>query len=131
MNTKKILRIILAVLAGEIALILFTTIAQEVFFDGINFRTSSWFDIIVGGALTFLAAILAGGVARWVSKANYKAVPIAISILIITEMTYLIKEGIATGPLWFDIMAGGSLVVGIWMGYNYRKIFTPLLPSHS
>ncbi|WP_222984775.1 hypothetical protein [Flagellimonas meishanensis] len=125
MKTRKLLQIVLAVLGGEMALILFATIAQEVLFDGVSYHASSMFDIIFGGLATFIAAVLAGIVARFIIKNNNNVVPIAISVIIIAEMTYLILTNKTGDPVWFDIMAGGSLVVGIWLGFNYQRFFTP------
>lgn len=122
MNTKIWLRMIGAIIAGEIALILLTTFAQEVLFNGINYNTSTWAAIIFGGLATFLAAVGAGWIARQVAKADRKIVPIVISLIICTEMVYLITQKIVTGPLWFEVSAALSLVVGIWIGfYAYWK----------
>ena len=78
MKTKKIIRIVLAIIGGEIALILFATVAQEVFFHGLRYHSSSTFDILFGGLATFTAAVLAGVVARMIIKDEIKIVPIAI-----------------------------------------------------
>lgn len=122
MSIKKLLFIILAILGGEIALILFTTIAQEVLFDGISYQNSPLFDIVFGGLATFIAAILAGVVARLIIKTPIKVVPLAISIIITTETIYLIYAHVTTGPLWFDLLAGAALIVGIWLGFYYSML---------
>lgn len=121
MNTKNLLRIILAVLAGEMALILFATVAQEVLFNGIRYNTSTVSEIILGGLATFVAANLAGITSRLCTKGYHKAVPVAISLIITAEMTYLITTNKTGDPLWFDMMGGMALIVGIWTGYSYRK----------
>jgi hypothetical protein len=123
---KKILYIILATLIGEIALVLFTTVAQEVLFDGISYNTSSQFDIVFGGLATFIAAILAGVVATLIVKGKSRWPIFIISIVIVIEMTYLMVSGILTDPIWFDTLAGLSLILGIWLGYFAAKkyIFT-------
>ncbi len=123
MNNRKLLRIVLAVLVGEIALILFATVAQEVLFNGIRYNTSAVSEIILGGLATFVAAILAGITARLCTKGYHKVVPLAISILITAEMTYLISTNKTGDPAWFDMMGGLALIVGIWTGYSYRKFF--------
>ncbi|HMB63167.1 MAG TPA: hypothetical protein VKN36_08855, partial [Eudoraea sp.] len=64
MNKGKIwVRIILAAVIGEIALVLLTTVAQEVLYNGISYYTSSSSDLIFGGLATLIAAVLAGMVA--------------------------------------------------------------------
>ena len=119
MNTKSLLRIIAAIIGGEIALILLTTVAQEVLFDGISYTASNNFTLIVGGLATFIAAILAGGVARWIAKNPNLIVPILISTLVMIETIYLINAGITNDPVWFDILAGLALVIGIGLGLGF------------
>lgn len=118
---KKTIRIVLAIVAGEIALILLTTIAQEVFFDGIRFNTSPLSHLIIGGTLTVAAAVLAGFIARLVSKKYYPVVPAVISLIVILETSWLIAQNVSGDPVWFDVIAGGSLVVGLWVGYYFGK----------
>ncbi|MFZ1806084.1 MAG: hypothetical protein WAU36_02625 [Cyclobacteriaceae bacterium] len=112
---------VLAIVLGEIALVLLTTVAQEVIYDGISYRSSSLPDIIIGGMLTVLAAVLAGVVASFIGgKENHRPHGF-ISLLIIMEMTYLISSGLTKDPLWFDILAGLSLVAGVWIGFLIRR----------
>lgn len=117
MTKYRWLRLIAAVLIGEISLVIGTTIAQEVLFNGIRFTTSSWFTILVGGLATFLAAVGAGWVARWVAGTAQKVVPVVISLIIVTETSYLISRQLSGDPVWFDVLAGLSLVVGVWLGF--------------
>jgi hypothetical protein len=46
-----------------------------------------------------------------------------ISVLILIEMTYLITTGVLTGPLWFEILSGFSLIVGVMAGQVAYKSF--------
>lgn len=111
------IRIIAAILVGEIVLVLLTTLAQEVLFNGIRFTSSPWSVLIFGGLATFLAAVGAGWIARWVISEDQKIVPTVISLLIIIETGYLISRQVSGDPVWFDILAGLSLVVGVWLGF--------------
>lgn len=115
--------IILAVILGEIALILLTTIAQEVLYDGISFATSSNIDMIFGGLATFVAAVIAGIIAVAITRGSTRIPPTIISILIFAEMTYLMLSGKLNNPIWFDILSGLSLILGIWLGYYIVKKF--------
>ena len=115
--------IILAVILGEIALILLTTIAQEVLYDGISFATSSNIDMIFGGLATFVAAVIAGIIAVAITRGSTRIPPTIISILIFAEMTYLMLSGKLNNPIWFDILLGLSLILGIWLGYYIVKKF--------
>ncbi len=122
MKAKKIVWIIAAVLGGELALILLTTVAQEVLFSGIRFNSSPMSEIILGGIATVVAAILAGVIARLIMKEYHRVVPVAISIIIAAETTYLTIINQSGDPAWFDIIGGLSLIAGIWLGYNYPKV---------
>lgn len=115
------LRTALAIILGEIALILLTTVAQEVLFDGIRYHTSTWSVLIFGGLATFLAAVTAGWIARVVARKYRSVVPAVISLIILVETSYLIIKQVSGDPLWFDILAGLSLVIGIWLGYYSIK----------
>ena len=118
MNTKLIISTFLATLAGEIVLILLTTVAQEVLVNGVYIESSSVDDLILGGIATLIAGIISGIVASSIGgKLNNKP-HIFISILIGIETLYLISSGKATNnPLWFDIISGIALIISIWVGY--------------
>lgn len=120
---KKSSIIILAAIVGEIALILLTTIAQEVMFDGIDFYTSPMADIVFGGLATFIAAVLAGMVAAFPVKAASWVPQLIISIIIVLETAYLMASGALNGPVWFDLLASGSLIIGVWAGHYASKTF--------
>lgn len=115
--------IILASVLGEISLVLLTTIVQEVLFDGISFATSSNSEMIFGGLATFFAAVIAGVIAAAITKGSSVIPPIFISILIFAEMTYLMLSGKLDNPIWFDILSGLSLILGIWLGNYIVKKF--------
>ncbi len=120
--SKSVFKTILAVLLGEIVLIVLTTVAQELIYDGISYNQSPVADIFIGGFLTVLAAVFAGLTASFIGgQMNYWP-HIFISMLITTEMTYLITTGVTTDPLWFDIFAGLSLAAGVWIGFAIRKL---------
>lgn len=116
---NKYLRIGLAILLGEIALIILATVAQEVLFDGISYVKSSKTELLLGGFATFIAAVLSGLVARLVMKNPNYIVPLGISLLITAETTYLITAGKTGDPLFADVLAGLSLIAGIWIGFYW------------
>ncbi len=121
MKTKQIIKIVLAIIAGELALILFATIAQEVLFDGIRYNSATNFELLFGGIATFTAAVLSGIVARLISKEYNFIIPLVISLLITAETTYLIAVNFTKDPIWFDIVGSSSLILGVWLGYSYKK----------
>ena len=110
------LLILIAVILGELVLVLGTTFAQEILVDGVHWETSGTSDLVLGGTATVLAAILSGIVA-YATVRKRSAIPLVIlSILVIAETTWLIVTGRTTNPLWFSITAGFSLVAGFWAG---------------
>lgn len=122
-SMKTFLAIILAAVLGEITLILGTTLAQEVLFDGIDYYTSPMSDIVFGGLATFIAAVLAGVVAAMPVKAVSRLPHLIISLIIVMETTYLMASGSLNGPLWFDLLALASLIIGVWAGHYASKVF--------
>ncbi len=120
---KKTSIIILAAVLGEITLILLTTLAQEVLFDGIDYYASSMSEIVFGGMATFMAAVLAGMVAAVPVKAMSRIPQLIISIIIVLETTYLMASGSLNGPGWFDLLASGSLIIGVWAGHYTSRVF--------
>ena len=122
-NIIKTIRIVLAFIAGEFALNVLTYFVQEILFNDIRWTTSSWFDLIVGGALTTLAAVIAGMVARIVSKFYFLIIPTIISILIVAETIWIIQTRLGDNPVWYAALAGLSLIIGIWLGYIFGFSF--------
>ncbi len=120
----KIIKIILATLAGIVALYLLTSIVQEVLFDSIRFRTSDWFDIIVGGILTFAAAVISGIAARFVSKSYYPVIPLILTAISLLDTFWIIRRNLSGDPIWFDVLAGSMIIIGIWLGYFYEASFS-------
>lgn len=113
-------RTILAIVLGELSLVVLTTVAQEVVYDGISYTNSPIEDIFFGGFLTVLAAVFAEIVAVYAGGRRNFWPHVFISLIIGIEMTYLITSGLTKDPLWFDVIAGSSLVVVIWIGFVLR-----------
>lgn len=122
-TARTIAHIILAALVGEIVLILLTTVAQEVLFDGIDYYNSSMFDIFFGGIATFIAAVIAGLVAALIVRGKTVVPQLIISVIIVVETSALILTGVLHGPLWFDIAGGFSLILGVWAGHFAAHAF--------
>ncbi len=112
---------ILAIILGEISLVLCTTIVQEVLFSGVSYHSSLPI-LIFGGFFTFLASAISGLISRVIGNTYSIIIPSVISFFILTETTYLIFSGITSNPSWFDILAGNGLIIGIWIGYHYTEI---------
>ncbi|NND33030.1 MAG: hypothetical protein HKN76_10600 [Saprospiraceae bacterium] len=112
----QVFRLIIAVIIGEIILVLGTTFVQETIFGGISWYESGAFEILVGGFGSFLAAVVSGAVAYAVMK-HVKAGPVVIlSFLVVVETVWLISNEVTDGPLWFDLLGSGTLIAGLWVG---------------
>lgn len=107
---------IAAVLVGEFILVLGTTAAQEVLVGGLNWYTSSAWELIVGGVGSFLAAVLAGAAAFALVKQSTVLPIILLSLLVILETIWLFQTGLAGDPVWFDLAGSASLILGFWAG---------------
>jgi len=121
------LRVILAAIAGEAMLVFRITIVHENIFGGISLTVSPFSHVVLGGAGTFLSAFLAGLAAYLIVGRKNVAPHIIISLLIVVETSWLIMYSNTPDPLWFDLLASFSLIVGIWLGVGVFKLkFSPL-----
>ena len=118
---KNILFITLAIITGFASLTLLTIIAQEVIFDGISFTNSPLSTLLIGGGLSVLSAVFAGCIARLVYTPYKIIVPIIISLFIVADTTSIIVKNVSVDPAWFDLTAGVSLIIGVWVGYYYTQ----------
>ncbi|RIA09959.1 hypothetical protein OE09_1805 [Flavobacteriaceae bacterium MAR_2010_72] len=100
MSTKFVFKIFIAIVVGELLLVLLTTLAQEVLVDGVHLYNSSLADIIIGGGATLLAGAVSGFAAAFIAGRSVKIPHAIISILIVVETTYLILSNKVSGPLW-------------------------------
>lgn len=117
MNEKYFIRIVIAAIVGEIALILFTTLSQEVIVDGIRYGASTNADLFIGISTTLLAGIISGVIAALIGGRNNKWPHILISIFIASETSYLIAANKILNPTWFAIVSAMALILTIWLGF--------------
>jgi len=122
MNFKTVIKLVIATIIGEIALIFLTTIAQEVLVNGVYINSSSPADIVVGGTATLLAGMMTGVITTLISSVRYKLPIWIISFLITLETCYLIMTSKTQNPTWFDIISAFSLIVSVWCGYYIVSI---------
>lgn len=120
MIKNSMLRIIAAVVVGEILLALLTTVAQEVLVDGVYIEHSSISDLILGGTATLLAGAISGYVAGYISSKS-KIPLIIISLLITIETIYLITANKTENPIWFDIISALALIFSVCFGYKLSQ----------
>ena len=123
MNARRFFMIILAAIGGEIALIFFTTIAQEVLVDGVHWGQSSNLDLVLGGVATLIAGVLVGMVASAIGGRDNSWPHAFITIFILSETAYLISAEKTQNPLWFAIVSSICLIITLWLGfYLYKRI---------
>ena len=92
------------------------TLVQDVWFGGVSYDTSSFSVLFVAGVFTFLSAASGGVLATLVAGKARRIAAVVMSGLVVAETTVLISTGDVAGPLWFDLLASGSLIVGILLG---------------
>jgi hypothetical protein len=112
-----ILQIVAAAVAAEFALVLLTTLAQGVLCEG----TCSWTGtsavrLVFGGAGTVAAAVGAGAVGALVVRGRNYWPHAIVTVLIVLEMYWLVAVRGTNDPLWFEVLAGLSLIGGVWAG---------------
>lgn len=129
MNPKTRLGLTLfATVVGLTALLLYTTIVQDVLFKGVTFCNAST------GQLTYklLAFGSAGLVTGFLTSLlvlqdNYYP-NIVLSVTIIGKAFFFVGCGSFVVPFWYDALLGSFLISGLWMGY-YGGVKFPLSPA--
>lgn len=109
----------LGVVTGYLTMVVLITLVQETWFGGVTFGESSRSVLIVAGAFTFGAAIVGGMAGVAVTGAASRVPGLVMSVLVVLETIYLVTTGRIGDPLWFDVLASASLVVGILLGAEY------------
>ena len=112
----RILRILAGVIAGYATMVLLITLVQEAWFGGVGWYESSLGELAVAGFFTFLSAVAGGLVGTIVAGGRTTVVARVMCLLVVTETVALSLSGTLDGPLWFDVLASASLLVGIVLG---------------
>lgn len=110
---KSLLRSIGAPLAGYVAILIGAIVFQDLLFGGVTHH-SPLVDLLVGGGMTTVAAVFGGYILAAIAPARPFLHATPLLIWLCTETTLLHLEN--QSPLWFDIFAGGSVIVGILLG---------------
>ena len=117
MNTLvRVLRSLAAIMVGYFLMVVLITLVQVSWFGWVSLQRSSLGVLLVAGGLTFVAAALGGFVAGVIAGKNPLAHGLIMSGVVVAETTTLIVKNRVEGPLWFDLTAAGSLIVGIMLG---------------
>lgn len=129
----RIVASVAAVIAGYVVLVLLSTLVQEDLLGGVSYVDSGLGVLIAAGVLTPLCGIVAGLVTAAIAPRRpvLHAVPMALGIAV--ETTALYVTGRVDGPLWFESLAGGTLIAAVLAGawcygrfgeYRSRKSLT-------
>ncbi len=119
----RFLRALAALVVGEATMVVLITLVQETLFGGVSFTRSSAGVLVISGVLTFLAAMAGGFVAAWIARGFPMLAALVLAAEVPVETAYLILSGRTIDPVWFDILAAGSLVVGLLLGAYGSVVF--------
>jgi len=109
-------RSVLAVVIGYPLMGLRITLVQENWPGGVSYTHSSLWVLFLGGTFTFLSAVAAGWVAGWIAGHHPLLHALVMSAIVVGETAWLIATGRTVDPVWFDVCAGASLIVGLLVG---------------
>lgn len=110
------LRTALAIVAGYAVMVILLTLVQEAWLGGVGYHESPRGELALAGFFSFLSAAAGGFVAAWIGGRQYLAHGLAVAAGVVVETTVLLITGGLSGPLWFDLLASLSLIVGILLG---------------
>lgn len=111
---KRFLKTAIAVVVGYALMVVLITLVQETWLGGVSYSGSTWKTLFLAGLFTFLAAVVGGLTAAWISAGQ--AAALVMSGFVVLETALLFSTGKLGGPLWFDVVAAASLIVGILLG---------------
>ncbi|MDX1667599.1 MAG: hypothetical protein R3350_10230 [Saprospiraceae bacterium] len=106
---------LLAVIAGYGAVVLGTSLIFYLMPHGGRYNESAGWELGLAALLVPACAVFGGYLARKVSGRKSFLFPAVISLFIIVETAWLISRGTGA-PVWFDLVAGGSIVAGLFAG---------------
>lgn len=109
-----VLRSLVAIVLGYVTMVACAWFAQEVLFPGVKWGSPAG-PLLALGICTASLAGLGGVVTAVVAPRRPYLHLLPMTALIMLETGYLYARGIVRGPLWFEGMAGASLVAGIFI----------------
>lgn len=114
--SKRILKFLLALVAGYAVMILGLLGSQEGLFGRISYYTTPTHHLFVAGVLSVTSAIAGGAVAGWIFGRSCFPSALAMCGLVVLDTTLLLTNDRLEGPLWFDLFSSAALIVGILFG---------------
>ena len=114
---KQIARVIGSLLVGYLVIVIGAILGQDLLFGGVSsYDESSTSTLWIAGGLTTLGAVVGGAAMAWISKFHPWVSVSLLGAWLAVERIYLARQGILDNPLWFDAVAGGSVIAGVALG---------------
>ena len=114
---KRIVRVIGSLLVGYLGIVIGAILGQDLLFGGVSsYEGTPASTLWIAGGLTALGAVAGGAAMAWVSKFHPWVSVGLLAAWLAFERIYLARQGILDNPLWFDAVAGGSVIAGVVVG---------------
>jgi hypothetical protein len=123
----KAMRSIAAIVIGYAVMVAGAWFGQESVFPGTEYG-SPVLEVLTVGVLTSVLAGMGGVVTAILAPSRPYLHLLPMAVLISIETVLLYVSGRVTGPLWFELLAGASLiagtVIGAWVALQLRRRMT-------
>ena len=123
----KAVRSVAAIVTGYAVMVAGAWLGQESVFPGTEYG-SPFLELLTVGVLTSVLAGTGGAVTAILAPSRPYLHLLPMAVLISIETIALYVTGRVTGPLWFELLAGASLIAGIvvgaWVGLHAKRRLT-------
>jgi predicted membrane protein len=104
-------------ICGYAVMVILITLVQEGIFGGVGYIKSTKPVLLMAGIGTFTSAVLGGLTASFIFRNPGYTPHLLMCVLLAIETTYLITNEVTKDPVWFDLLASFTLLVGIVSGW--------------
>ena len=112
---KSVLRTAAGFVLGYALMVVLITLVQETLFGGVALGKTPVVPLVLAGLLTCVSGGIGGALATVIGGSG--RIPAGLMMaLVVVETTVLLTTGRLSGPLWFDLVSAGSLIVAILIG---------------
>lgn len=122
---SKILRSGAGIVVGYAVMVVLITLVQETWLGGVSLAKSSIGILVAAGVLTSLAAVVGSVTATAIARPSGRIAAAVMASVVVIETIVLVITGRVSGPLWFDLLGSGSLIVSILVGAELFLRLTP------
>ena len=123
----KTLRSVVAIIIGYAVMVAGAWLGQESVFPGTEYGSPA-LQLLTVGILTSVLAGTGGAVTAILAPSRPYLHLLPMAVLISIETISLYVTGRVRGPLWFELIAGASLIVGTvigaWVGLHLKRRLT-------